>query len=318
MPFTDLDAASASHRDDIKCVYELGVTTGTSLTSYSPLENVTRQQMASFLARLYLAITGTEAPAVPVPFNDIDTASFTHRDDIARIYGLGITTGTTPTTFSPLGNVTRQQMASFLTRLYTLATGEAVPVVASPFDDIAAASVSHRDDIAGIYGLEITNGTSPTTYSPLGNVTRQQMASFMARLYRAASSQWAIDFQELIVGSWNGDVTVPAGWSPITDFWVEFRPDGSYSAGSSSSPGGPAFYYGSDDDHPDKVYSVLGKYPNDQPGRGWITIVWDVGTTQRGSLENVRFSEAGDRLQFEFWRTWSGRYGPVVYDLARL
>ena len=42
-------------------------------------------------------------------------------DDIARIYGIGITTGTSATTYSPGDHVTREQMAAVLSRLYTAA-----------------------------------------------------------------------------------------------------------------------------------------------------------------------------------------------------
>ena len=77
--------------------------------------------MASFLARLYKATTGTEAPITDTPFTDL-VNTFSAYDDIGRIYGLGITTGTTPTTYSPTANVTRAQMASFLARLYKATT----------------------------------------------------------------------------------------------------------------------------------------------------------------------------------------------------
>jgi hypothetical protein len=185
VPFDDMDTASVSHQEDIVCIHELGVTAGTSPTTYSPSANVTRQQMASFLARLYESITGAPAPVVAVPFNDMDTASPSHRDDIARIYGLEITTGTSPITYMPLANVTRQQMASFLARLYESITGEVAPIVPTPFHIVAEeTSSSHVHDITRIYGLGITTGTSPTTYSPLDDVTRQQMASFLARFYR--------------------------------------------------------------------------------------------------------------------------------------
>ncbi len=42
-----------------------------------------------------------------------------------------------------------------------------------------------KDDIARLYGLEITTGTSATTYAPKDFVTREQMAAFLARLLRA-------------------------------------------------------------------------------------------------------------------------------------
>ncbi|MEZ5168509.1 MAG: S-layer homology domain-containing protein, partial [Acidimicrobiales bacterium] len=115
-PFVDVPATSFA-RADIRCIYHLGVTTGTSPTTYSPAADVTREQMASFLARLYKVMTGTNAPVAAHPFTDVPTGSFA-RDDIGRIYGLGITTGTTPTTYSPNDPVTREQMASFLARLY--------------------------------------------------------------------------------------------------------------------------------------------------------------------------------------------------------
>ncbi len=181
-PFVDVSPTSPT-ASAIACIYALGVTTGTTPTTYSPADNVTRAQMASFLARLYKAITGTDAEIVETPFTDVAATDSAH-DDIGRIYGLEITTGTTPTTYSPADNVTRAQMASFLARLYKAITGTDAEIVETPFTDVAATDSAH-DDIGRIYGLEITTGTTPTTYSPADNVTRAQMASFLARLYTA-------------------------------------------------------------------------------------------------------------------------------------
>lgn len=47
-----------------------------------------------------------------VPFTDIE--GNTHEDNIRQAYELGLTVGTTPTTYSPRANVRRDQMASFL------------------------------------------------------------------------------------------------------------------------------------------------------------------------------------------------------------
>jgi hypothetical protein len=130
--------------------------------------------------------------------------------------------------------------------------------------------------------------------------------------------RYRVEMSELVVGRWSGEVTVPQAWTPIDDFWVEFRSDGSYSAGST---GTSAFYYGTNDDYPEKVYSVSGRYPGRAPGTGTIAIVWaydgEVGTVQQGSLQNMVFSDAGDRLEFDYWRTWAGLYGPIHYDLVR-
>ena len=186
-PFTDV-APTSSINDDVACVYELEVTTGTTPTTYSPAADVTRAEMAAFLSRLHTAITGDTAPVVDTPFTDI--AGSSARDHIARVYGLGITGGTTATTYSPAADVTRAQMAAFLSRLYTAITGVTAPVVDTPFTDIADSSA--RDHIARVYGLGITGGTTATTYSPAADVTRAQMAAFLSRLHTAVTGDTAV------------------------------------------------------------------------------------------------------------------------------
>ena len=184
-PFVDV-LESSPEAQAIACIYALGITTGTSPTTYSPANNVTRAQMANFLARLYKATTATDAPITDTPFTDVATTSPAY-NDIGRIYGLGITTGTSPTTYSPATNVTRAQMANFLARLYKATTATDAPITDTPFTDVATTSSAYND-IGRIYGLGITTGTTPTTYSPATNVTRAQMASFLAALYESTTA----------------------------------------------------------------------------------------------------------------------------------
>ena len=187
-PFTDVLRSSFAH-DAVACIYGLGITVGTTATTYGPAANVTRAQMAVFLSRLHTAVTGTSAPVVdPLPFTD--TADSFARNHIARIYGLGITAGTTATTYGPAANVTRAQMAVFLSRLHTAVTGTSAPVVDPlPFTDTADSFA--RNHIARIYGLGITAGTTATTYGPAANVTRAQMAVFLSRLHTAVTADTA-------------------------------------------------------------------------------------------------------------------------------
>ena len=178
-PFEDLPGNWAD--DFIACIYGLGVTTGTSATTYGPTGHVTRMQMAAFMSRLYETMTGTDCPAVDTPFEDLpgnwaDGA-------IACIYGLGVTTGTSATTYDPNGRVTRMQMAAFLDRLWTAIRGSQAPTPDSPFLDLPGNWADAA--IARVYGLGITTGTSATTYAPGGLVTRMQMAAFIARFYEA-------------------------------------------------------------------------------------------------------------------------------------
>ncbi len=199
--FDDVDPNSFAYAD-IELLFDVGITTGTSATTYSPAETVDREQMAAFLARLWRLIaptsldSATTSTTMPAhPFDDVDPTSFAY-DDITLIHQLGITTGTSATTYSPAETVDREQMAAFLARLWRLiepgtltAQGLRTPIGAppDPFDDVDPTSFAY-DDITLIHQLGITTGTSATTYSPAETVDREQMAAFLARIYRLAPS----------------------------------------------------------------------------------------------------------------------------------
>ncbi|MEM9467810.1 MAG: trypsin-like serine protease [Actinomycetota bacterium] len=177
-PFVDVDATSWADTA-VACVFALGVTTGTSASTFSPDDPVTREQMGAFLGRFRSVVTG-ETCTGPVPFTDVAPASYAN-DAIGCLAAIGVTGGTSPTTFSPGDHVTREQMAAFLARLLREMTGEAC-ASPSPFADVAPASYAHAD-VGCLYELGITTGTSAETYGPGQPVTRAQMAVFLTRLY---------------------------------------------------------------------------------------------------------------------------------------
>ncbi|MDE0351247.1 MAG: ExeM/NucH family extracellular endonuclease [bacterium] len=186
-PFTDLGDASSVHRDDIHRIYRLGITAGTSDTTFSPRRPVSLPQAASFLARLFTAVEGGDAPLAETPFTDLGEAPEAHRDDIRRLYGLGIIASEPFAMISSDACVTRGRMATLLARFHAVVTGSLAPTVPTPFTDLDGGEATLRGDIARIYGLGLTEGTSRTTFSPDACTTRQQMASFMAGAYRAAT-----------------------------------------------------------------------------------------------------------------------------------
>jgi len=190
-PFTDLGNASVAHRDNIRRIYGLGITVGTSDTTFSPRMPASLQQAASFLARLYASVVVGDAPLVETPFTDLGNASVAHRDNIRRIYGLGIMAGEPFTAISPDACVARGRVATLLARFHAVVTGSLAPMVATPFTDLDDGASAPSRDISRIYGLGMTEGTSPTTFSPDACTTRQQMASFLARAYRVATGTGA-------------------------------------------------------------------------------------------------------------------------------
>ncbi len=115
-------------------------------------------------------------------FTDVP-AGHDNAGDIDCIAYYGITKGTSASTYSPHMSVTREQMALFLTRLAGLVGIEMVSDPSDPgFTDIGGLSDESQTAIGQLADLEITKGTSDTTYSPEDNVQRGHMALFIARL----------------------------------------------------------------------------------------------------------------------------------------
>lgn len=123
-----------------------------------------------------------------------------------------------------------------------------------------------------------------------------------------------------VVGRWIGTPRVTDGWIPIGPVWIDFHSDGTYAAGciDDIGSGETVFYYGyncSCATNRDALVTA-----NDEgSAEGDIDISW-LGRglapyTTRGQLHRVTVTDT--TLHFEFFRTWAGTYGPVVYDLER-
>jgi len=129
--FTDISGYSAEIQTAINQLKQLTVTTGTTATTYSPDDNVTREQMAMFLNRL-LALT-TVGPGGNTDgsttlkivgnagdvynYTDIDGGAVTFEGHTAAVslYNLGVPGhASTVTTFGPGTDMTRGEMATWL------------------------------------------------------------------------------------------------------------------------------------------------------------------------------------------------------------
>ncbi len=166
-PFTDI--ADSPFKTDIEWLYAEGVTTGCAPTLYCPDDPVTREQMASFLVRMFdLAASETDF------FTD-DEASI-HEADINALAAAGVTVGCSATTFCPGVVVTRAQMASFLARAVGLTVGAGRNYFYDDDDDI------HEANIDYVAAAGIATGCGEWRYCPAGPVTREQMAAFLHRV----------------------------------------------------------------------------------------------------------------------------------------
>jgi hypothetical protein len=103
------DDAGSAHQGDINRVAEAGITAGCGPSRYCPRSAVTREQMASFLAR------ALDLPPASRDYFGDDEAS-PHEDHINRLAEAGITGGCAEGRFCPRSPVTRGQMVAFLHR----------------------------------------------------------------------------------------------------------------------------------------------------------------------------------------------------------
>jgi hypothetical protein len=120
-PVADRDQITPVHQPSVDCLFEEGIATGFTNGTYGPMQSTTRGQMATFIINSLLA-AGYDLPeAEPTSFTDIQGT--THEENIELLETIGVTNGTTATTYSPFALVRRDQMASYLVQAAEFAFG---------------------------------------------------------------------------------------------------------------------------------------------------------------------------------------------------
>ena len=177
--FSDDD--ESPHEPDITTIYEAEITSGCGANIYCPLDGVPRWQMALFMTRFHAA-AGMSLPE-PLDQGYIDVSELTP-DQLAainQVTQIGVSQGTGAGSFDPAGWVTRWQMALFITRELQ-ALGVTLPDGSTqPFNDIGEYPDTTQLAINQLAQLGVTLGTGEGTFGPDGVISREQMASFMAR-----------------------------------------------------------------------------------------------------------------------------------------
>ena len=154
--------------------HEPQITAGTSPTCFSPKQSCTRAQIVTFLWRAF----GSPDPAgTELPFEDVPENAY-YRKAVLWAAERGITSGTSPTTFSPKASCTRAQVVTFL----WIAAGRPDPAGEPPFEDVPA-DAYYRKAAAWAAEQGVVAGTTPTTFSPNAPCTRAQVVTMLWRLF---------------------------------------------------------------------------------------------------------------------------------------
>jgi hypothetical protein len=165
------------HEPAIACASARGIARGLTATTYGVDGQVTRGQMAAFVARTIRAAGGSLPSGAADAFGD---DSGLHEADINALAAAGIVLGKAPGKYLPSEVVPREQMATFLVRAHEHITRTALPAGTDAFGDDDGSSHQASIDKAARAGL--VNGVRPGAYAPTQPVRRDQMASFLVRL----------------------------------------------------------------------------------------------------------------------------------------
>ena len=168
--FSDLvDAGEWAHAP-IDWAYFNGLTSGTSATTFSPNDTVTRGQVVTFLYTFEGRPEVTDAN----PFADVNPSDYYYQPVLWAVENT-ITSGTSETTFSPANPCVRAQIVTFL----WAAAGRPEPEgTECQFVDVSADDYFYK---AVLWAAEkgVTGGIDSYHFGPNENCTRAQMVTFL-------------------------------------------------------------------------------------------------------------------------------------------
>ena len=181
-PFTDVVAGSW-YFDAALYASSHNLMLGTSPTEFSPNITMTRGMLVTVLYRM----NGSPSVSGKTPFTDVRTDEW-YSAAVLWAYQNGIVTGMSDTTFAPINNVTREQMATILFRYTKTAAPDKAKASAdlSGFADAGSVNDWAVDAMRWAVGQKLIAGITleQSVYlQPRGNATRAQAATVLTRYY---------------------------------------------------------------------------------------------------------------------------------------
>lgn len=176
--FTDLGKYGWA-KNAIETLAEKGIISGTSETTFSPGEKITRADFVVLLVKaLGLSASGSEN------FSDVSPSKY-YYDSIKAVKELGISSGTGNNKFNPKAPISRQDLMVFVYKALKatnkdLAAGEGSRL--SAFSDRGKVAGYAVESIEALLENGIVAGYG-TVINPRGNATRAEAAAIIYRIY---------------------------------------------------------------------------------------------------------------------------------------
>ena len=174
--------------DETASVTTLGLMNGVSDTAFAPEAAATRAMIVTILYRM----AGSPEVSGDNPFTDVKSTDW-YYNAVLWAAQTGLTTGMTSTTFAPDGELTREQICTFLYR-YADDYLETIETLSyfhgytmdgrddlSRFSDRDNVQSWAKESVQWCVANGLMNGMTDTTIVPQGIGTRAQLATFLSR-----------------------------------------------------------------------------------------------------------------------------------------
>ena len=184
--FKDVQDPKVFYYNSVYWAVDEGITLGTTKDTFTPGGFCTRGQIVTFIWRM----SGEAIADKPASFSDVSEDAF-YSNAVAWAVQQGITSGTTPTTFSPSDPCTRAQIVTFLWRMDGMSAASTV----IPFSDVKEKDY-FAEAVAWAVEKGITSGTTKTTFSPKDTCTRAQAVTFIQRYYQSVTNGFNVETLE--------------------------------------------------------------------------------------------------------------------------
>ncbi len=194
----NINLASSWAADEICLAYNAGLTFDGILSSYQ--KNITREEFCRLVVTLFDAVGGEKIENYnSKPFADTSSSY------VAYAYALGIVNGVSKTEFSPKSDITREQIAAMLKRMFDLVAEGEITNSLKNYSDYKQISSWAIESLTYLNQLGIIKGVSNTEIAPLDNTTREQAILMSVRMYNiipkedeAASEEETLSNEETV------------------------------------------------------------------------------------------------------------------------
>ena len=177
LPFTDVPADRWSY-PYIKQLYDAGVVSGTSATTFEPTANVTRAQFVTMIAGLAGADVSDYASG---PFDDVQAGSW-YAPYVNWAAASGIVSGTSATTFDPAAEISRQDMAVMLYNYAQQAGVQLDQTTVTPFTDESSIAAYALPAVQALHSAGVISGMPDGSFQPQATTTREQACVVLCAL----------------------------------------------------------------------------------------------------------------------------------------